>query len=97
MPQRQKTAARGYGGRWQRLRLQFLRSHPLCAMCQAEGRTTAATVVDHIRPHRGDPVLMWDTANWQPLCKQHHDSDKQSIDKGGKAKPTIGLDGWPEG
>jgi len=46
---------------------------PLCVMCAAEGRYTKATVVDHIKPHRGDRKLFWDRANWQPLCKAHHD------------------------
>ena len=94
---RAKTAARGYGGRWQRERLAFL-THPdnaLCVMCKRESRVTAATVVDHIIPHKGDYKLMWDWSNWQPLCAQHHNSDKQSMDKGGKPKQRIGADGWP--
>lgn len=99
---RAKTAARGYGGRWQRERLAFLAQHPLCIMCQDSGRVTRATVVDHIKPHKGDPILLWDWNNWQPLCKPHHDVTKQSIDKGGqghepKAKNTIGIDGRPKG
>lgn len=94
---RAKTAARGYGGRWQRERLAFL-THPdnaLCVMCKRESRVTAATVVDHIIPHKGDYKLMWDRTNWQPLCKPHHDSDKQAMDRGGKPKQRIGSDGWP--
>ena len=35
---------------------------------------TAATVVDHIIPAKGSPELFWDEANWQPLCKYHHDA-----------------------
>lgn len=42
-----------------------------------------ATVVDHIVPHRGDPVLFWDERNWQPLCKRCHDAAKQSEEKTG--------------
>lgn len=96
MHQRGKTAARGYGGRWQRERLAYLRQYPLCIMCQANGRVTAASIVDHIIPHKGDPVLMWDWNNWQPLCKPHHDIDKQSADRGGSKRLTrIGVDGWP--
>jgi 5-methylcytosine-specific restriction protein A len=65
-------------------------------MCRAKGRVTAATVVDHIIPHKGDPILMWDRTNWQSLCKPHHDSDKQSQDRGGnKHTQVIGIDGWP--
>lgn len=71
--ERGSAAQRGYGSRWQKARLSFLAQHPLCVECQREGRVTAATVVDHIRPHRGDPVLFWDKSNWQPLCKYHHD------------------------
>ena len=32
---------------WKRLRAQFLREHPLCAMCMWEGRHTPASEVDH--------------------------------------------------
>ena len=66
-------------------------------MCEAQGRVTAATVVDHIIPHKGDPVLMWDSEhNWQSLCDPHHNRDKQSQDRGGrKHTVAIGADGWP--
>jgi 5-methylcytosine-specific restriction protein A len=77
------TAERGYGARWQRARLRFLAKHPLCVMCEAENRVGAATVVDHIKPHRGDMVLFWDEANWQPLCAHHHSSDKAKAEAEG--------------
>ena len=48
------AAARGYGSKWQRQSKQFLRVHPLCVVCEREGKYVLATVVDHIRPHRGD-------------------------------------------
>jgi 5-methylcytosine-specific restriction protein A len=71
---RATAAQRGYGYRWQRARKIFLRSHPLCAECLRKfDCPTPATVVDHIRPHRGDPNLFWDKDNWQALCKQCHD------------------------
>ncbi|WP_368875625.1 HNH endonuclease signature motif containing protein, partial [Proteus penneri] len=68
-----------YGGRWAKVRLVFLNEHPLCVMCQEQGRVTAATVVDHITPHRlkealesGNKeriakaqALFWDTKNFQ--------------------------------
>lgn len=74
------TAERGYGSKWQTARATYLKSHPLCVMCKAEGAIELATVVDHIVPHRGDQSLFWNTANWQALCKQHHDSDAQRKD-----------------
>jgi 5-methylcytosine-specific restriction enzyme A len=84
---RPSAAKRGYGGRWQRMRAIWLKGHPLCSMCLAQGRTTAATVVDHIQRHHGpaDP-LFWDRTNWQSLCYRCHDSIKQALDRHGKAR-----------
>lgn len=70
---RQSAARRGYGRRWREASKAFLRENPLCAECARRGETTLAAVVDHVRPHRGDPELFWDRANWQPLCKSCHD------------------------
>jgi 5-methylcytosine-specific restriction endonuclease McrA len=89
-----KTAERGYGWRWQKARKTFLAKpeNVLCRMCTEEGRVTAATVVDHVIPHKGDQALFWDTSNWQPLCKAHHDSAKQAEERG-EAQRRVGLDG----
>lgn len=70
------STQRGYGYKWQQARKTFLQVNPLCCMCKQDGRIEAATVVDHIEPHRGDRKLFWDRKNWQPLCKTHHDSTK---------------------
>ncbi len=85
---RKTSAQRGYGSAWQRARKAYLLAHPLCVMCQEEGRTTPAEVVDHVIPHKGDPDLFWDQENWQALCKRHHDAAKQMEDKG----DVIGCD-----
>lgn len=86
-----------YGRRWRSARLHHLNANPLCIMCLIDdNRPTPATVVDHIVPHRGDVGLFWDRANWQSLCKRHHDSDKQLFEGGGQGRITIGADGWPE-
>lgn len=63
-------------------------------MCREQGLITAATVVDHKIPHKGDYVLFWDSTNWQSLCKLHHDSTKQAAEKG-RERPAIGHDGYP--
>lgn len=71
--ERRGTAAqRGYGAAWQRESKRFLDAHPLCADCEERERITAATIVDHIVPHRGDPKLFWDRKNWQGLCETCH-------------------------
>jgi 5-methylcytosine-specific restriction protein A len=46
-------------------------------MCIKRGNTTPATVVDHKKPHKGDPKLFWDEKNWQALCKPCHDAAKR--------------------
>lgn len=81
--------------KWRNARLHFLRQNPRCVMCGREGKTALAQVVDHIIPHKGDQALLWDRANWQPLCFSHHNSHKQSLEKGGKGRVAIGVDGWP--
>jgi 5-methylcytosine-specific restriction enzyme A len=83
-----------YNRKWQAFRLSFLAKHPLCVMCRAEGRVTAATVVDHIVPHRGDSAIFWREGNHQALCAPHHNSHKQSEERRGYST-QVGLDGWP--
>lgn len=57
--------------------MRFLNAHPLCVMCAARGQVTVATVVDHKKPHKGDPGLFWDESNWQSLCDNDHNTIKQ--------------------
>jgi len=63
---------RGYNYRWRKVRKIYLAQHPLCVMCLREGNLTPATVVDHIRPHKGNYDLFWDKNNWQALCERCH-------------------------
>lgn len=79
--ERKNAELRGYDRRWQKARRFFLKRHPWCVRCKAEGRLVPATVVDHIRPHRGDPELFWDEKNWQPLCKSCHDHKTMTEDR----------------
>ena len=79
---RGSAASRGYNSRWRKARETWLRRHPLCVRCQATGDVTAATVVDHIVPHKGDSALFWNTGNWQSLCKPCHDAKTATEDGG---------------
>lgn len=85
---------RGYTTAWDKARVGFLRLHPHCAECAREGLIVAATVVDHITPHRGDQRLFWSQANWQPLCANHHASDKQQVERRGFSS-RIDASGLP--
>ncbi|SEM81262.1 HNH endonuclease [Paenibacillus sp. OV219] len=71
--QRGSAALRGYDSKWRAARAGYLRKHPLCVECLNHEAVTEATVVDHIKPHKGDKTLFWDRNNWQSLCKKHHD------------------------
>lgn len=59
------------------MRDHLLSRHPWCVICRRMGRLTRATVVDHIRPHKGDPRLFFDYDNLQPLCASCHAALKQ--------------------
>lgn len=76
--------------RWQKLRLKILvRDEYTCQQTGVLliGKHPAADspVVDHIRPHRGDPDLFWDETNLQSVSKEWHDRVKQSREKRGEA------------
>lgn len=53
-------------------RAAHLRRHPLCVRCLAQGRVTAASVLDHIIPIRAAPEKQHDPSNHQSLCAEHH-------------------------
>ena len=67
---------RGYSSKWEKARSDYLKHHPTCAICGQP-----ATVVDHIKPHKGDNKLFWDKTNWQSLCSHCHNSTKQSQER----------------
>jgi 5-methylcytosine-specific restriction protein A len=103
MNQRPTTDQRGYTRRWKNYRDRFLQAHPLCAMHLKQGRPVAATVVDHVKPHRlGEAIesgdeerivvarkLFWDPKNHQALCESCHNSHKQRMEKSGA---VVGCD-----
>ena len=81
--------------RWKRARRQFLAEHPLCVMCEQQGRVTLAVLVDHITPHKGDEELFWDEVNnWQGLCATDHSAAKQELEKSGTIR-GCDVDGVP--
>jgi hypothetical protein len=59
--------------RWQRLRKRQLEAEPLCQFCLERGIVTAANVVDHVVPHKGDWTAFV-TGELQNLCEPCHKS-----------------------
>lgn len=87
-------AKRLYGHRWRKARETFLRRNPLCVFCSQQGKVQKADVVDHIKPHKGDVKVFWNTKNLQSLCFHCHNSIKQRMENGKEIK-VIGEDGFP--
>ena len=79
---------------WKQLRLHQLAHEPLCRFCLQVEDVTEATVVDHVRPHKGSIELFSDPANLQSLCAPCHDTHKRRIEQG-KDIVRFGPDGWP--
>lgn len=73
---------------WKRRRTAQLADEPLCRTCRADGVVKAATIADHVIPHRGDWELFIG-GGLQSLCKPHHDSTKRAEENAqySKARP----------
>jgi len=92
---RGSSTQRGYDYRWQKTRKGYLDHHPLCVLCEAAGRVTAANEVDHIIPLQVDPMRKYDRTNWQALCKPCHvaktnkDRVKYDLGRGGHISTPL--------
>jgi 5-methylcytosine-specific restriction enzyme A len=64
----------------------------MCEECLAQGRTTPATIADHVEPHQGD-IRKFRTGRLRSVCKPCHDM-KWADDKRGYST-ACGEDGWP--
>ena len=62
---------------WDKAANEYLQAHPYCVMCLEFGQQKSATAVTHKIPHRGDPALFWNPANWQGLCVGHSSTNQQ--------------------
>jgi 5-methylcytosine-specific restriction protein A len=90
-----KQYRRLYGTKqWQDIRERRKAEEPLCRRCLSLGFTVPMEACDHIKPHRGDPVLFFDYNNTQSLCASCHDIDKGHIEAHGFSK-AVGADGYP--
>lgn len=83
--------------RWQARRARQLSAEPLCRTCHLLGRTTAATIADHVIPHRGDAKLFFE-GDLQSLCDADpfrcHSRVKQREETLGFS-PAVDADGFP--
>ena len=78
---------------WQAKRTEQLQREPLCKFCLEVGRVKAATVADHVIPHKGDLTLFFE-GETQSLCAVCHNAAKQQIERGG-FHSAADADGYP--
>ncbi|MEA5014274.1 MAG: HNH endonuclease signature motif containing protein [Candidatus Limiplasma sp.] len=71
-----------YGRMWPRIRARQLAQHPLCAMCQKDGRATPANEVHHIVPLSQGGTHA--PENLMSLCKSCH--SRITASEGGRWK-----------
>jgi 5-methylcytosine-specific restriction protein A len=69
--QRPSSTERGYDAPWRKLRVVFLRAHPICCVA---GCNEVATDVDHILSVRDRPDLRLEWSNARQMCHGHHSS-----------------------
>ena len=69
---RGNSSDRGYDYRWREVRIRFMRVHPICQRCAGRGRTTAASLVHHIKPIN-EGGARYETKNLMSLCNDCHE------------------------
>lgn len=68
--QRDPDTAKRYGRAWKRSRDRYIHAHPLCEMCQKQGKLSPAEEVHHIKPlSQGGNH---DMSNLMSLCSSCH-------------------------
>ena len=85
-------AERLRGRRLQDRRALWFAIHPLCVMCETQGRITAATDLDHIQAITNGGKD--DETNLQGLCSECHKA-KTARDLNYAPRRRTGPDGWP--
>ncbi len=75
---------RGYDARWRHARRAYLVDHPLCEYCDLDGVVTAASLVDHLYPHRRHANVFWIEGWWVASCTPCHSVMKQRVEQAGK-------------
>ena len=78
---------KAYNYKWGKASKKYRKHNPLCVSCQLSGRTSAASCVDHIIPHRGSNDLFWDKGNWCSLCWRCHSAKTRREDSLSTWKP----------
>jgi len=88
-------------GKWQAIRKAQLSAHPLCRTCLKSGKTTAATVCNHIDKDAKRTDAGFYAGPFSSECATCHDvvigRDERRADDGRLPTQAFGADGWPIG
>lgn len=98
--ERKSAAERGYDADWEAFKESYLRDHPLCVCCEAQGivngqRGRAGLRVDHIVPLRLAPERRLDPENVQTLCLDCDLRHKRPLEKRCRTAEQV-VQGWAE-
>lgn len=78
------------GRAWMTRRAKWLRDHPLCVVCQAQGYVQVAQELDHIVPLADGGAD--DESNYQSLCVECHKAKTASENSArGRGHPKSGA------
>ncbi|MES2494624.1 MAG: hypothetical protein V4618_00790 [Pseudomonadota bacterium] len=82
---RGSASERGYDGRWAKASASYRREHPLCAYCALLDKVAAASLVDHLYPHRVYDGVFWERDWWVSSCGPCHSGMKQAVERQGRS------------
>ena len=80
--------------RWRKIRSAQLATRPLCELCAQEGRTTVATVCNHVDKASKATEAGFYSGPFSSLCKTCHDGAFQSFENTGSLRGSD-ASGWP--
>lgn len=83
-----------WSSKWQQLRAMYKAQHPVCEMCEKNGKTTLAKVVHHVVPVEDAKdaatmeALAYDWNNLMSLCDKCHEKIHHDLGSRFKASKT---------
>jgi len=62
----------GRSGSWGKVRKEFLRNNPICAVCGTRGSLLKPNEAHHLKDFSTYPELELEKSNLRTLCRPHH-------------------------
>lgn len=80
--------------RWREKALAQFAAHSLCSRCSTDHRPVAASVANHVIPHKGNETLFWE-GELESVCAPCHDGAIRSEEARGH-RIGMTIDGRPK-